>query len=87
GEHHGSGIIYTKASDFVHPKQPLKGDISCPIKSRPMGSVDVTANDFVCSGAAPSSREVHLLEKHLRQTAHALKTSRRRVLHQSQQTD
>ncbi|KAJ2827119.1 hypothetical protein IWW50_002044 [Coemansia erecta] len=68
------------ASDFVHPRSLQKADISQPVKAEKMGDVDFTANDCVFSRSAPSSREVHLLEKHVKETAHALRTSRKKVL-------
>ncbi|KAJ2161371.1 hypothetical protein GGF46_001549 [Coemansia sp. RSA 552] len=76
----GSGVIYTQASDFVHPEHFDKDAISRPVSARPMGDIDVTANDGVCSSSAPSPQELHALEQHARQTAHALKTRRKRIL-------
>ncbi|KAJ2188555.1 hypothetical protein IWW43_005281 [Coemansia sp. RSA 1935] len=68
------------ASDFVHPRSLQKDDISRPVSARKMGDIDVTANDCVYSSSAPSAREIHLLEKNVKQTAHALKTSRKKML-------
>ncbi|KAJ2895589.1 hypothetical protein IWW38_002258 [Coemansia aciculifera] len=66
------GIIYTQASDFVHPAEIDKQRISTPTSAKPMGIVDVTANDWVYTGGEPSREELHTIKKHTRQTAHVL---------------
>ncbi|PIA19490.1 hypothetical protein COEREDRAFT_78836, partial [Coemansia reversa NRRL 1564] len=80
---HGSGVIYTMASDFVHPSQVDKDAISLPVAAKPMGEVDVTANDCVYSNSSPSLKEMHDLEKHAKQTAHALGTKPKKVLRET----
>ncbi|KAJ1642108.1 hypothetical protein LPJ64_006017 [Coemansia asiatica] len=76
----GNGVIYTQASDFVLPEEVRKQQISDPVSARPMGDLDLTANDWVLSSGAPSREELHLLKKHAKQTAHALGTSSKKVL-------
>ncbi|KAJ2381454.1 hypothetical protein GGI23_007581, partial [Coemansia sp. RSA 2559] len=80
GMHEDKGIIYTQASDFVLPDEVDKQDISKPVAVRRMGSIDVTANDWVYSSGAPSAKEINQLKKHAKQTAHALGTSPKKVI-------
>ncbi|KAJ2786370.1 hypothetical protein GGI15_001578 [Coemansia interrupta] len=76
----GNGVIYTQASDFVLPEEVDKQMISGPVSARPMGDIDLTANDWVMSSGSPSHKELHLLKKHAKQTAHVLGTSPKKVL-------
>ncbi|KAJ2491998.1 hypothetical protein IWW37_001851 [Coemansia sp. RSA 2050] len=76
----GYGIIYTQASDFVHPGEIDKEEISRPMSAKPMGVVDFTANDWVYTGGAPSRHELRTIKKHAKQTAHALGTVPKKVL-------
>ncbi|KAJ1996382.1 hypothetical protein GGI25_000446 [Coemansia spiralis] len=80
----GHGIIYTKASDFVLPSEVDKQEISRPVAARKMGSVDVTASDWVVSSGAPSNKELHSLKKHSKQTARALGVSPKRFIEDAQ---
>ncbi|ORX72159.1 hypothetical protein DL89DRAFT_109336 [Linderina pennispora] len=64
--HNSSGILFVHASDFVH--NVAKGEISGPIAACPMGSIDVTANDYVFNGS-PSRRELKSLRRHIKETA------------------
>ncbi|KAJ2371360.1 hypothetical protein IW150_004627 [Coemansia sp. RSA 2607] len=79
----GNGVIYTQASDFVLPEEVDKQMISGPVSARPMGDIDLTANDWVMSNGSPSHKELHLLKKHARQTAHALGTSSKKILEET----
>ncbi|KAJ1816589.1 hypothetical protein LPJ56_002308 [Coemansia sp. RSA 2599] len=80
-----NGVIYTQASDFVLPEEVRKQEISGPVTARPMGDVDLTANDWVLSSGAPSREELYRLKKHAKQTAHMLGTSSKRVLGEAQE--
>ncbi|KAJ2862443.1 hypothetical protein GGH94_004269 [Coemansia aciculifera] len=81
----GCGVIYTQASDFVHPGEIDKEEISRPMSAKPMGVVDVTANDWVYTGGPPSRNELRAIKKHTKQTAHVLRTGSKRV-HEEVQT-
>ncbi|KAJ2723437.1 hypothetical protein GGI07_002639 [Coemansia sp. Benny D115] len=76
----GNGVIYTMASDFIHPNEVDKNFISGPMSARPMGDIDITANDWILSSSAPSRQEMHILKKHAKETAHALGTSSKKFL-------
>ncbi|KAJ1878973.1 hypothetical protein H4R99_005636 [Coemansia sp. RSA 1722] len=80
----GKGVIYTQASDFVLPEEVRKQEISGPVSARPMGDLDLTANDWVMSSGAPSREELALIKKHVKQTAHVLGTSSKKVLGEAQ---
>ncbi|KAJ2512986.1 hypothetical protein H4217_006580, partial [Coemansia sp. RSA 1939] len=67
------------ASDFVLPEEIKKQEISKPVAIRRMGSIDVTANDWVFSSGAPSAKELSQLRKHAKQTAHALGIRPRKI--------
>ncbi|KAJ2711143.1 hypothetical protein H4R19_003389 [Coemansia spiralis] len=74
----GTGIIFTMASDYVHPDAIPKESISPPVSAAPMGPIDITAVDGAYCSSEPSAAEVHALHKHARQTAHALGTRHRK---------
>ncbi|KAJ1656941.1 hypothetical protein GGF38_004493 [Coemansia sp. RSA 25] len=80
----GYGTVYTQASDFVHPGEIDKQAISRPMSAKPMGVVDVTANDWVYTGGAPSREELHAIKKRAKQTAHVLGAGSKKVLEQDQ---
>ncbi|KAI7834286.1 hypothetical protein BX661DRAFT_176921 [Kickxella alabastrina] len=74
------GVIYTLASDFVHPNMVDKHDITGPLSAKPMGDIDLTANDWVVRNGTPSREDIHLIKKHAKQTAHALGTSSKKFI-------
>lgn len=78
-----NGTIYAQASDFVHPKEVDKHNISTPVAARPMGCFDVTASDWACTGGSPSPKELHNLEKHAKETAHALHARPKKMLQEA----
>ncbi|KAJ2244412.1 hypothetical protein GGI13_006231 [Coemansia sp. RSA 455] len=80
----GRGVIYTQASDFVHPGEIDKEEISRPMSAKPMGDVDVTANDWVYTGGAPSHDELRAIKKHTKQTAHVLRAGSKKTLEEAQ---
>ncbi|KAI9475180.1 hypothetical protein LPJ55_004117 [Coemansia sp. RSA 990] len=74
------GSLYVSASEFIN--YVSKDQISGPVAARPMGAMDITACDVICRGV-PTSEELHLLRRRVRQTASALGTRANRSIEQS----
>ncbi|KAJ2771296.1 hypothetical protein IWQ56_001838 [Coemansia nantahalensis] len=75
-----SSCLYVNASEFVN--YVSKDQISGPVAARPMGAMDITACDVICSGI-PSAEELRLLRRRVRLTALALGTRANRCIEQS----
>ncbi|KAJ1935686.1 hypothetical protein EC988_008409, partial [Linderina pennispora] len=65
----GHGALYVNSSEFINYVE--KSQISGPIAAQPMGAMDITACDVICRGV-PSSDEIKLLRRRVRQTASVL---------------
>ncbi|KAJ2841927.1 hypothetical protein GGI22_007725, partial [Coemansia erecta] len=62
-------ILYVNSSEFIN--YVSKDQISGPVRAQPMGPMDITACDVICSGI-PSANELKRLRRCVRQTATAL---------------
>ncbi|KAJ2799190.1 hypothetical protein H4R20_004535 [Coemansia guatemalensis] len=72
--------LYVNASEFIN--YVSKDQISGPVSARPMGAMDITACDVICRGI-PTSDELRLLRRRVRQTATALGTRANRNIEHS----
>ncbi|KAJ1668265.1 hypothetical protein IW140_000431 [Coemansia sp. RSA 1813] len=73
-------ILYVNSSEFVN--YVSKDQISGPVRAQPMGTMDITACDVICSGI-PSASELKRLRRCVRQTATALGIRVNRNIEQS----
>ncbi|KAJ2550871.1 hypothetical protein EV175_003904 [Coemansia sp. RSA 1933] len=73
-------ILYVNSSEFVN--YVTKDQISGPVRAQPMGTMDITACDVICSGI-PSASELKRLRRCVRQTATALGIRANRNIEQS----
>ncbi|KAJ2613238.1 hypothetical protein H4S08_002322 [Coemansia sp. RSA 1365] len=80
GSANHNGCLYVNASEFIN--YVSKEQISGPVSARPMGAMDITACDVICRGV-PTSDELRLLRRRVRQTATALGTRANRNIEQS----
>ncbi|KAJ2662435.1 hypothetical protein IWW48_001844 [Coemansia sp. RSA 1200] len=73
-------ILYVNSSEFVN--YVSKDQISGPVRAQPMGPMDITACDVICSGV-PTAEELKRLRRCVRQTATALGIRANRNIEQS----